>query len=231
MNLAQWMHEVSGWSIAHKDHLTLLATLVSAFAAVAIVALTQTLASENRRLRKAGTEPDVVAYLMPHPVHLIVINLVVANVGRGPARDVEVEFEADATDFSARRVRYPAGRKRRIAAVLPQDERYVQVFGAGEDLYKNGALKEFTIHVWFKDSKGKLRHNRSKASVADFEGYGGFDPPEYEMAAALKKISDNMDVWSSGMKRLKVETLTRSEQTEIDRQLRERFNNSKKPSP
>jgi hypothetical protein len=231
MSLPQWMHEVSVWSIAHKDHLTLLATLVSAFAAVAIVALTQTLASENRRLRKAGTEPDVVAYLMPHPVHLIIINLIVANVGRGPARDVEIEFEADQADFSAHRVRYPAGVKRRLAAVLPQDERYVQVFGAGEDLYKDGALKEFTIHIRFKDSKGKLRHNTSKASIIEFEGYGGFDPPDYETAVALKKISDKLDAWSSGTKRLKVETLTYSEQNEIDRQLRERFNSPKKPPP
>jgi hypothetical protein len=44
----------------------------------------RTFTPETRSLRRAGTEPDVVAYLLPHPVHLIVINIVVANVGQGP---------------------------------------------------------------------------------------------------------------------------------------------------
>jgi hypothetical protein len=129
------------------------------------------LARETRELRRAGTEPDVVAYLLPHPVHLIVINVVIANVGQGPARDVEVEFEADPSDFSSHNVRYPAGVKRRVAAVLPQGERYVQVFGAGEDLHKPTPLKDFTIRVHYTDSKSTVRHTSSLASIKEFEGW------------------------------------------------------------
>jgi len=45
--------------------------------------LTGILAAETRVLRRVGTEPDVVAYLAPHPVHLVVINIVIAMLDRG----------------------------------------------------------------------------------------------------------------------------------------------------
>jgi hypothetical protein len=228
--MPEWVHTISGWVIAHKDHITLLTAAVSALMAIAVTYLTWTLATENRLLRKAGTEPDVVAYLLPHPVHLVVINVVIANVGQGPALNVEVEFEGDQADFSSHGVRYPAGVRRRIASVLPQGERYVQLFGAGEELHKPDRLKDFTIHIHFTDSKGKARHTSSHASIKDFEGYGGFDPPDYEMAKALKNMSDKLDGWSSGISRLKVETRTQNEQTEIDRQLRERVESRRKAS-
>jgi hypothetical protein len=91
------------------------------------------------------------------------------------------------------RVRYPARVKRRVAAVLPQGERYVQLFGAGEDLYRPDPMKDFSIHVHFTDSKGVSRQTTSRASVMEFLGYGGFDPPEYEIAKALNKIAEKLD--------------------------------------
>jgi hypothetical protein len=187
----------------------------------------RTFTPETRSLRRAGTEPDVVAYLLPQPVHLIVINIVVANVGQGPARNVEVEFDADPEDFSSHRVRYPARVKRRVAAVLPQGERYVQLFGAGEDLYRPDPMKDFSIHVHFTDSKGVSRQTTSRASVMEFLGYGGFDPPEYEIAKALNKIAEKLDGWSSGNSHLKIETLTQNEQREIDNKRRERVEQAK----
>jgi hypothetical protein len=42
--------------------------------------LTGVLAIENRRLRKAGTEPEVIAYLFPDARHINILHMVVANV-------------------------------------------------------------------------------------------------------------------------------------------------------
>jgi hypothetical protein len=125
------------------------------------------------------------------------------------------------------RVRYPARVKRRVAAVLPQGERYVQLFGAGEDLYRPDPMKDFSTHVHFTDSKGVSRQTTSRASVMEFLGYGGFDPPEYEIAKALNKIAEKLDGWSSGNSHLKIETLTQNEQREIDNKRRERVEQAK----
>ena len=66
----EMLHTFSGWVIGHKDHVTLLTAGVSALMAFAVVLLTAALAKDNRRLRKAGTEPDVVAYILPDQRYL-----------------------------------------------------------------------------------------------------------------------------------------------------------------
>ena len=63
--------------------------------------LTGVLAIENRRLRKAGTEPEVIAYLFPDARHINILHMVVANVAKGAAKNVSIEFEADADDFAS----------------------------------------------------------------------------------------------------------------------------------
>jgi hypothetical protein len=210
---------------------SMIATIVLAITTIVYARSTAVIAEENRLLRKAGTEPDIAAYLIPHPVHLVVINLVVANVGQGPAYDVEIEFDADPADFADHNVRYQARQRRRIASVLPQGERYVQVFGAGEDLFKGGALRDFTIVSRFKDARGNQKSDSVvQVSIKDFEGYGGFEPPDYEIAKAIKKLTELADNWSSGFKRLKVETLTQAEQIEINKRQRDERKRAKEAS-
>ena len=60
-----------------------LATAVIAVAAVVTALLTFSLARENRLLRKLGTEPQVVAYLMTDQRYKTMVNLVLANIGQG----------------------------------------------------------------------------------------------------------------------------------------------------
>jgi hypothetical protein len=45
--MPEWVHAASGWVIVHKDHVTPLAVGVSAFAAVVVMFLTRTLATDN----------------------------------------------------------------------------------------------------------------------------------------------------------------------------------------
>src|SRR4051794_36679908 len=97
--MPEWVHTVSGWIIAHKDHVTLLSGGIQAMTAVVVACLTIFLWRENRLLRKAGTDPEVVAYLIPGKRHLHMLMLVVTNVGRGAARNVSLEFMEDMSDF------------------------------------------------------------------------------------------------------------------------------------
>ncbi len=134
--MPEWMHTVSVWAIVHKDHVTLLAASVSALMAVAVTFLTGTLVGENKRLRKAGTEPEVVAYLLPDQRSINFLNLIVANVGRGPARNLELELIGDLEILQKKGVRLAKRPKLPILSVLPQDERFVQFFGSCLDLFE-----------------------------------------------------------------------------------------------
>jgi hypothetical protein len=136
--------------------------------AIVITRLTWTLATENRLLRKAGTEPEVVAYLLPDQRHLQLLNLVVANVGRGPARNVELEFIGDDLDTLHKRgARLLARTKLPILSVLPQDERFVQLFGSYLELCNgDSAPPDFTIRVNFENSSGSSKTTASAKNSA-----------------------------------------------------------------
>jgi hypothetical protein len=206
----EMLHTFSGWVIAHKDHVTLLTAGVSAVMAIAVVWLTAVLAKDNRLLRKAGTEPDVVAYLLPDQRHLNMLNLVVANVGRGPARNVSLEFVGDIKKLYEKGARLLSRAKMPIHAVLPQDERFVQIFGNALDIFEGDPPPDFTIKVNFETSRGEKKSTEYRASIKDFEGLSQAHSPEHEVAEALKKIAAAVDQWTS-MSRLRVETITSAE--------------------
>jgi hypothetical protein len=204
----EMLHTFSGWVIAHKDHVTLLTAGVSALMAFAVVLLTAALAKDNRRLRKAGTEPDVVAYLLPDQRHLNMLNLVVANVGRGPARNVALEFVGDINTLYKKGARLLSRAKMPIHSVLPQDEKFVQIFGNALDIFDGDEPPpDFVIKVHFENSAGRKISTEYRASIKDFEGLSRSNSPEHEIAEALKKIASAVQNWTH-LDRLQVETMT-----------------------
>lgn len=184
---------------------------------------------EQIDLERASHEPEVVAYLLPDRGHVIFLNLVVANVGRGAARAVTVELDAEPDDFTRHGVRFPAKTPRPVLAVMPQDERFHIFFGSALEMLGDPPLKDFKIIVRFEDAHGKLRTNNLKGSVVDFKGHGTLGmPPEYETAEGIKKIAEEVRQWGSGFRRLKVETITAAEEAQRRKEEYERARDAAK---
>jgi hypothetical protein len=205
--MPEWVHSSSAWIIAHKDHVTLLSGGIQAVTAAIVAFLTIFLWQENKRLRKAGTEPEVVAYLIPDKRHLHVLMLIVTNVGRGAARNVSLEFLGDMSDLRRKGAMLPTGARLPILPVLPQDERYSRNFGNSLDFFEGGAPADFTIRVHFEDDRGRKHKTECRCSIADFEGLSRTVPAEHEAAEALKQIATLFQRWSH-LDRLQVETMT-----------------------
>ena len=97
------MNEVVAWLSASSPAITAAATLVPTATTIVYAWLTGILALENRRLRRAGTEPLVIAYLFPD------------------AQNLAIEFEAAADRFKHRRlVPRPPVRTALTAACSPR---------------------------------------------------------------------------------------------------------------
>ncbi len=212
------------WLNANSAAVTAIATVVLTATTIVYAWLTGVLALENRRLRKAGTEPKVIAYLFPDARHVNILHLVVANVGKGTAKNVSIEFEADADDFASHGIEHRPRVRRPLVSFLPQDERLFHFFGNALDMFKAGPPKDFVVHVRYEDMNGRSRSGSYKASVADLEGFRRIgEPPEYTAAEALKGIKDEIAQWGSGFKRLKVETITAQQQEQLTREAHERY--------
>ncbi len=177
------------WLNSNHGLISAAATVVIAVVVIITAFLTKALANENRLMRKSGTEPKVVAYLKLDPYRTYVVNFVLANVGQGPARDVEFTFQADESDFRDHDVKIGNHSDRTVTSMLPQGERIEMYFGGSSSLLKDPKLRPFKVSVTFQDLNGKNDNKEFVLDVAQFTGLtilGG--PPEYEIAQTLKKI-------------------------------------------
>ena len=202
----------------YQAAITAIATIVIAASAVVTTILTRKLARENELLRKAGTEPEVIAYLEMHPYLWNILNFVLANVGHGPARNVRFLFEEDEEDFCNHEVRLRNEESRKDISFLPQGESIHLFFGGSIQTLREPRLRPFNVLVEYEDMKGRQRRATYRLDVSQFFGFPtAGHPPEQEIADALKKIEGHLNnvsrTFSGGLggNRLKVEMMTTAE--------------------
>lgn len=186
-----------------------IATIVMAITAVFTTILTFGLFRENRFLRKAGTEPEVIAYLMLDPRFSTMINFALINIGQGPAKNVAFSIEADEADFKSHNVKLSIKMNRVPISLLPQGEKITTFFGSGHESYAEPRLSPFTVKVQFENIKGQKRSSSSVLDVSQFDGMGTLgSPAEHEIAESLKKIAIYLNSFRVNSGRLQVETIT-----------------------
>jgi hypothetical protein len=212
------------WLNENANAVSAMASVVSAFAAVVLMATTIVyaiytwqLTIENRLLRKAGTDPQVVACATINPRVFAAIDFVIKNVGRGAARNISYKIVSGGEQLKGRDVRLlPEGV---CFAFLPQDDQLSASMGMGWDLLKEPAIKPFEVVVNYEDMEGNKCSGRFRIDVGQFEGLGRLGaPPGEQMADALGKIASAIEGWAS--RRLQVETMSVTERKEHDEQTR-----------
>ncbi|MCY3882147.1 MAG: hypothetical protein OXG61_08515 [Chloroflexi bacterium] len=210
------------------DGVIVAATVVIASSALASLWLNWRLSQDNRALRKAGTEPEVVAYLAPDPRSGFFLDLVLENVGQGPACDVEYFVDAEPVDFAKHEVKYvPARTARKIKSLLPQGQRVSRFIGVGNRLYsedEEARLQPFRVTVWYSTLRGtRIGPKEYVIDVAELGGSAQVDPGEERIAQSLEKIEKHLDHFASGFQRLHVETMTTAERRQQDQERRARW--------
>lgn len=178
------------------NFITVIASAVVAIFAVLSTILTAVLAIENRRLRLGGTNPEIVAYLDPHPDGNGAVNFVLANIGQGPAMNVKIELDYDEQDFREHDVHFFNDPDRAAFTVLPQGEKRSFLFGVGYVLFgkelggSKKILKPFGVRTSYQNAFGKHRSSQSRIDVRQFVGLAGMGskPPLREIAESIKDI-------------------------------------------
>jgi hypothetical protein len=199
---------------------TAISTVVLTATTMIYAWLTAILAKENRLLRKAGTEPQVVAYLRPHPRIHGPLQLCLFNVGQGPAFDVAFRVVRGGEDFGKHQVQIPEPQVPLTA--LPQGERYESFIGMACDMLANPTLQPFVVEVRYRDLKKREHIERFTMDVRQLEGLSrvGGDP-EQELVSAVKEVASELQKWTT--RALPVETATRAERRREEQDLIEQM--------
>ena len=196
------------------DWVIVAATVVIAFSAAVSAWLTWRLSRDNRALLKAGTEPEVVAYLAPDPRSGFLVDLVLENVGQGPACDVEYFVDADSADFAKYEVTYvPARTSRKIKSLLPQGERVARLMGVGNHLYseeKESRLQPFRVRVWYSNLRGvRIGPKEYAIDIAELGGAAQTDPGDARISQSLEKIEKHLRAFADDLKARRRRALAR----------------------
>jgi len=175
-----------------------LATVLSGFSTLVIAVLTVFLWRENRLLRKAGSDPKLVAYYEPHPDGTGGLNIAIANVGKGPAKDVYFQFQGNAEDFSKYDLALDCSRRRGPIATIPQDGKISVFFAVGYQLFSprcggeidsEKPIDPFYIRLEWKGLSGLKRY--SDRFLLDVQPYS--DLPGFINKPHLLKLVDSVD--------------------------------------
>jgi hypothetical protein len=132
----------------YSSAITLLFTAVVAAATVAYVILTRRLAAETRELRRTGTEPRVSIFPDQSPRAATVFDLVVKNIGNGPAYDVGFDVVEDWTIHGKEKLSEIGLMKDGISYLAPgQTIRFF--IGMGPEIF-NAERRSFRVGVRYR---------------------------------------------------------------------------------
>lgn len=189
------MHMILEWLSANHGIITSFATVVIALFAVVTAWLTSSLVNENRRLRRIGEEPKIVAYLQGDPRNASVINLEIMNAGRGPARKITFEHDIDEKFWVGNKAMLRNDPDRTPFDFLPQDDKISMFFASSPYVLKKGEeLPSFLVRVTWENMKGDKFSEKYILNVRQFKGIAVLaSSAERDIADSLKKISKILD--------------------------------------
>lgn len=211
------MRDFISWSASLPlADLSAWGTVVSAAASLALVVftfwlavLTRTLARETRLSREAGEKADVQCSVEPHEEHVVIIEFIIANLGRASAVNV-------VASFGPVRPRPDEGPARTLSfARLMPGTRVRLSLGSYADMPQ----KVIRADISFEDKFGSHKMHYEQ----DLELWLGLsqvsNKPGYAMAQSLSQIERILRDWSTSANYLKVDTFTSRDRTQHDKDL------------
>jgi hypothetical protein len=204
------MSDAVAWVNANAGVLTLSFSFVVTVATVFYVLLTRELVRETRLVREAQVQPHISVRVELNQVAFGFCDLVVENMGVGPAYDVAFSYSPDleletnprrhlsSIGFLQAGFRYLAPRQE-VRTFL------MSLIGVEDSRLKGEQRITFTVTVGYRDS---LRKEYSERFTIDFAHFAGLmtlgTPPLPSIAKSLEKIQDSVSKLSTGWSKLKV---------------------------
>lgn len=133
--------------------LTLTFSGVVSIATIVYAVLTWRLVSETRQMRKAQTEPKVSVIVQPKEDRIYFLDIVIQNIGLGPAYEIKFELNKDFECFSGTYLGSTGVFKQGMSYLAPSQK--IQFFFTSMIENHNVKIESvFDIRVSYKDAAG-----------------------------------------------------------------------------
>lgn len=202
------MRETLNVLAQNKEAVTLIFSFVVAVSTVIYAILTWRLTSETIKMRKAQTEPQISVYLHPCQVAFSFFDLVVKNIGSGPAYDIKFQILEEFDVKEGRKLSEVELMKEGIAYMPPSYSIVSFLFGVlGQ--YNEIIDKTLRIKVSYKNLYRKQIFETIKINMSQFKGRQRLgDDPINTIAKNIENVQKDIHNLASGFYRLRIDTYT-----------------------
>ena len=220
MGLVEFLNENSG-------AFAVIFSAVVAIATVVYAILTWRLVSETRKMREAQTEPKVSVTIQPREEWIKLIDMVIQNIGLGPAYNIKFEINPDFEYMKGKFLSELGFMKNGLKYLAPNQK--LQFFLTIEN-FEEKTKKSFEIRVTYQNSIGKTYKDVYTIDFSQLIGLSqlGEEPPLYKIAKNVEEIKKDIHHLSTGFHKIKVIRYTKEDVEEETKQLLERSKQPKK---
>lgn len=210
-----------GW----PEFATLLFSALVAISTVVYAILTYRLVRETRHLREVQTEPKIEVFIKPFEESLCFLRLFIKNIGLGPAYNISFEINPETqgegeklliADFS--QAKFLSNGLRYLGPNQQLEAGYTQI----TDNFKDKIKAVLLVKARYNSLLGREYETTHRLDLAELEGITTLGTPNlYSIAKSLEKMQRDIDHFSSGHNKLKVDIYTNQDR-EIEMEKRKR---------
>ena len=221
MGLVEFLNENSGAFAVIFSAVVAIATIVYAI-------LTWKLVSETRKMREAQTELKVSVTIQPREEWINLIDMVIQNIGLGPAYNIKFEINPDFEYMKGKFLSELGFMKNGLKYLAPNQKLQFFLTSMIEN-FEEKTKKPFEIRVTYQNSIGKTYKDVYMIDFSQLIGLSQLgEPPLYKIAKNVEEIKKDIHHLSTGFHKIKVIMYTKEDVEEERKQLLERFKQPKK---
>ena len=221
MGLLEFLNQNSGAFAVVFSAIVAIATIVYAI-------LTWELVSETKKMRESQTEPKVSVTIQPREEWINFIDMVIQNIGLGPAYNIKFEVSPDFEYTKGGFLSNLGFIKNGLGYLSPNQKLQFFLTSLSEN-FEVKTKKPFKIKVTYQNSLGKKYED---VYIIDFSQLIGLsqlgEPPLYKIAKNIDDIRKDIHNLSTGFNRLKVIRYTKEEVEKETKQMLEQYKKQEK---
>lgn len=195
----------------NQGALMVIFSAVVAISTIFYVLLTERLVSETKEMREAQTEPRISISIRPRDEWINLIDLIIQNIGPGPAYNVKFEIEPD-FEYRKNHLLSQTGFIKKGIKYLSPDQK-IQTFLTNlvKD-YQQKIGNPFNIKVTYEN---KSSREYKETFPIDFSMFDSLlqvgEPPLFKIAKSVEEINREIKLLSSGFHKLETVVYTKKD--------------------
>jgi len=206
---------------------TVLFSAIVALATVVYAILTWRLVTETKEMREVQTEPKIAVIFQPREEWINLIDLVIKNIGLGPAYDIQFEINPN---FEYRQGQFLSKLnfvKNGIKYLAPNQKMQFFLTSLVQDFEKK-TKTPFDVKVTYKNKIGESYTETFTIDFSELIGLGQLgEPPLHKIAKNIEKMQREIHLMSTGFNRIKTIIYTKKDIEEEQKQLMKQIKSKK----